>query len=120
MGWIHFLGLRCGRVGRSGSHQLVLQWTLSTLVDFDALVALEDEIIVAVRGVAQVDGHDFGSGEGNIFLYTDAPQATLDVIRAAGLLRDGWRAAYRAGSRPVGQNAYTVLRPPGLTAFSVK
>ena len=41
--------------------------------DFDQLVILEDKLIEELGSVATVDGHDFGSGEFNIFVLTDEP-----------------------------------------------
>ncbi len=60
-------------------YQLVLQFRAAT-VDFDDLVAIEDELLAAVEPSAEVDGHDFGSGEGNIFILTDDPAATLEIV----------------------------------------
>jgi len=76
--------------------QLVLQFTPST--DFDELVRLEDQVI-AILGAAAVDGHDMGSNEANIFVFTEDPAAALraciPAITEAGVL---WKlsAGYRA------------------------
>ena len=48
-------------------YQLVLQFEANTMDDFDQLVILEDKLIDELGSVATVDGHDFGSGEFNIF-----------------------------------------------------
>ena len=45
--------------------------------DFDRLVALEDRLIEELGEVATVDGHDFGSGEFNIFVLTDDPSTVF-------------------------------------------
>lgn len=60
-------------------YQLVLQFPAS-VVDFDELIAVEDELFATLESPAEVDGHDFGSGEGNIFIYTDNPTATLEAV----------------------------------------
>ena len=58
-------------------YQLVLQFTADSMEDFDRLVALEDKLIEEMDDVATVDGHDFGSGEFNIFILTDDPVTVL-------------------------------------------
>jgi hypothetical protein len=53
---------------------LVLQWPAASLDDYDALIAMEDTLEGALaQGNGVVDGHDFGSGEMNIAIHTDAP-----------------------------------------------
>ena len=49
-------------------HILVLQWPGSSEADFEELVKMEDELERSLSESAIVDGHDFGSGEMNIFI----------------------------------------------------
>ena len=58
--------------------QLVLQFAADGVADFDRLMVLEARL-VEVLGEEAVDGHDFGSGEMNIFILTDAPEASFNV-----------------------------------------
>jgi hypothetical protein len=58
---------------------LVLQWPGDSEPDFDALLSLEDRIGAALGRYASVDGHDFGSGEINIFIQTDRPVEALPM-----------------------------------------
>jgi hypothetical protein len=58
-----------------------------------------------------VDGHDFGSGEMNIFVHSDDPAASFAIVRkeiSTETLGLSLRAAYRdfAGDR------YTTIWPP--------
>jgi hypothetical protein len=57
-------------------YQLVLQFAADTLTDYDALVALENQLIGSL-GHDAVDGHDMGSGEANVFIHTTDPQDTF-------------------------------------------
>ena len=41
-------------------YQLVLQFQGDSLDDYDAMIALEDDLIAELQGVAEVDGHDMG------------------------------------------------------------
>lgn len=98
---------------------LVLQWPGSSEADFDALISMEQRLEVALDEYGSVDGHDFGSGEMNIFIETDMP--TEAFAAAAAALRDDPRwAEIRAAFREATGDSYEVLWPNGLTAFSVK
>lgn len=99
-------------------YQLVLQFP-TVAVDYDELIAIEDELLAVVSAPAVVDGHDFGSGEGNIFIPTDTPAATLEsvlsVLRSRSCDRDA-TAAYRA----LDSDVFTVIWPRGFKGeFSV-
>ena len=98
---------------------LVLQWPGSSEADFDALITMEDGLSEALGDRASVDGHDFGSGEMNIFIETDHPdEAFSDAMATLG---DGLRwAEVRAAFRDSTADEYTILWPQGLTAFAVK
>jgi len=67
-------------------YQLVLQFKGNTIPDFDSLVTLEDNLQRIVEPIAEVDGHDIGSGEINIFILTADPVATFE--RAKPFLSD--------------------------------
>jgi hypothetical protein len=62
-------------------YQLVLQFKGRDLPDFDALVNLEDALQRLVESTANVDGHDMGSGEMNIFVLTGDPAATFEQVK---------------------------------------
>ena len=99
--------------------QLVLQFAPWDDRAFDDLIRLED-LVASVLESGEVDGHDLGSGEANIFVITDKPdsalQASLPVISEAGLL-DQLSAAYRA----LHGDEYTRVWPAGDTSrFAVK
>ena len=98
---------------------LVLQLAGSTEDDFDSLVAVEGELGSSLGEYASVDGHDFGSGEMNIFIETDDPLRAFAAVQDVLIRNDRWSgliAAYREAS---GEN-YTVLWPFGLESFEIK
>lgn len=78
-------------------YQLVLQFPIDEHSDFDALIDLEDRLLRRIGEGHIVDGHDFGSGEMNIFVHTDNPeQAFRSVLSQVGAnLLPNLRAAYR-------------------------
>jgi hypothetical protein len=65
-----------------------------------------------------LDGHDFGSGEMNIFVYTLRPlEAFEDVVRSLG----SWArwADARAAYRPLDSDDFVILWPATLGQFAV-
>lgn len=98
---------------------VVLQWPAASEEDYDALIAMEDALEAGLgeaRGF--VDGHDFGSGEMNIFIETDEPRdAFADAADCLGA--DPRWANVRAACRPIDGDPYEVLWPQGLQEFSV-
>ena len=82
--------MRVGRtlVGSSSMRfQVVLQWPAHSLNDYDEMIAVEDYLIAKLSEQSEVDGHDFGKGETNIFCwivcYRSAPSidpAMLDAV----------------------------------------
>ncbi len=95
-------------------YQLVLQFETTSIQDFDRLVAFEDHLTEELDD--EVDGHDFGSGESDIFLFTDDVGATFKRVQAVAKskqLLDPMKAAYRDGE------GFVILWPPGLKEFKV-
>jgi hypothetical protein len=99
-------------------YQLVLQFGADSMEDFDRLVALEDRLIEELGDVATVDGHDFGSGEFNIFILTDDP--TTIFGKAHGIvINQGVPNVMRSAYREEDGEDYVILWPSSLTVFSV-
>ncbi|WP_040547303.1 hypothetical protein [Pedosphaera parvula] len=94
------------------SYQLVLQFRGDSLADYDTMIALEEKLIEDLGDSADVDGHDCGSSETNIFIFTSDPTATFGRVRQT-LLREGKLESVKAAYRLVDGNHYTVLWPEG-------
>jgi hypothetical protein len=93
-------------------YQLVFQFRGDSLADYDAMIALEDALIEQLRGTAKVDGHDMGSGERNIFIFTPYPTATFHRARPV-LERRHQLESVTAAYREVEGEQYTVIWPEG-------
>lgn len=74
------------------------------------MAALENRLIEGLGHTAKVDGHDCGSGETNIFIFTSDPSATFWRVRQV-LQREGQLQSVRAAYRPVDGEQFTVLWP---------
>lgn len=66
-------------------YQLVLQFRAGSAADFDKLAVLEDLLIENLPSTWEVDGHDSGRDEFNVFILTEQPeecfQAAEKIIR---------------------------------------
>ena len=93
-------------------YQLVLQFPGESLDDFDQLIKLEDNIAAILQQQADVDGHDFGSGEANIFILTNEPATVFE--RLVSLLETTSKPRLSAAAyRDFDGEDYTVLWPVG-------
>lgn len=98
---------------------LVLQWPAGSESDYDALLVMEDALEAGLEAAhGFVDGHEFGSGEMNIFVYTDLPFDAFEDARASLSFYPRW-AEVRAAFRPIDSDLFTVMWPETLKEFSV-
>ena len=93
-------------------YQLVLQFPQRWLWSFHSLIRLEDQLIQRLGASADVDGHDCGSGEMNIFIITNDPVRTFREIRPL-LSRKIWVRLSAAAYRELQGETYTVIWPEG-------
>jgi hypothetical protein len=94
-------------------YQLVLQFPANSIADYDEMIALEDQLTEVLGSSAEVDGHDCGLGEMNIFIHTNEPEKTFNRIRDVVAKREFFPnlvAAYRELSG----EEYTILWPIGF------
>ena len=99
-------------------YQLVLQWPASSIKDYDTLIEIEDVLTEKLNDGSDVDGHDAGSGEMNIFIHTNDPETTFKAIKATIGTRDFWVDA-RVAYRELVGSAYTVIWPKDLYEFKI-
>jgi hypothetical protein len=98
--------------------ELVLQLPASSIKDYDALIELEDSIIAGIGTLGEVDGHDMGVGEMNIFVHTDHPTLAFETIKSLLGTKD-FMPELRAAYREVGKDNFTILHPADLTHFTI-
>ena len=92
-------------------YQLVLQFPVSDSTDFDQLIDLEGQLMVALAGAHLVDGHDFGSGEMNIFIHTDDPKGALEL--ALPVVPPALERILTAAFREVSSDDFQIVFPEG-------
>jgi hypothetical protein len=95
-------------------YQLALQFPANSIADYDEMIALEDELIEKLGSSAEVDGHDCGSSEMNIFIHTDEPKKVFETIRPVVAKRKLLEVLVAAYPERTGED-YTVVWPIGFT-----
>ena len=100
------------------SFQLVLQWPVSSIEDYDALIELEEAFLEGASSDISVDGHDAGSGEFNIFVLTTDPNRTFADLKK---IVDNFKMTQglRAGYRSLKAELYTAIWPTHLASFKI-
>ena len=92
-------------------YQLVIQFPEELYSDLDWIADLEDQLDESFVD-AEVDGHDIGSGEVNIFIHATDPVNTFSNSKKYFKRRTEWilkniKVAYRE----IGRDAYIPLWP---------
>jgi len=99
-------------------YQLVLQFPYDgSAAAYDRLMALEDAAIEGIGDKGIIDGHDYGSGEMNLFVHTNDPSEAFSVLKR--LFGPNEEAQVRAGYRDFEEDTYTPIFPTSLKHFSV-
>jgi hypothetical protein len=100
-------------------YQLVLQFDGKTEDDFNKLIEVEEELENGLKKIAEIDGHDFGSEEMNIFILTNDPEKAL--ISARNIMKNNELfLSVRAAYREINGSKYKILWPESLKNFSIK
>jgi len=82
------------------------------------MVNVEDVLIERLSEQCEVDGHDFGVNEANIFVHTNDPHRAFEEVRTILLGHKLWPDT-RIAFRPIDGNEYTVIWPEGTATFNI-
>ncbi|HWD94739.1 MAG TPA: ABC transporter [Verrucomicrobiae bacterium] len=93
-------------------YQLVLQFSASSIADYDDLITIEDALIKELSRVADVDGHDCGSDEMNVFIFTNAPEEVFEKTKSV-LAKCNKLENLTVAFREAGGDKYRTLWPIG-------
>ena len=100
------------------NYQLILQWSIADMSDFDDLVRIEEDIAAGISEVSDVDGHDSGANEVNIFVHTNDPLRAFGEISEKLGHSPEW-ATVRIAYRDFDSDEFKTLWPVGLKKFDV-
>ena len=98
--------------------QVVFQFAAETLADFDLLIALGKQVEQVLTPPAYLDGHDFGQKEFNLFIHSDDPVGTFNLV-AGAIQSTNRQMPFSAGYRSFVEDGYKPLWPENLKAFAV-
>jgi len=99
-------------------YQLVIQFPENAHYDLDWLIETEDKLIEILRD-SEVDGHDIGSGEMNIFIFTDTPIKTFETVKNILKNCDSALEDTKIAYRDINDEQFYCLWPTGVTEFQV-
>lgn len=100
-------------------YQLTIQFEASSIEDYDQLIEIEEEIENLLGNSHEVDGHDIGSGEMNIFIYTNNPNEAFALIK--NNLTEKYNNTMQVAYRELESEKYNVIWPIGFRGeFEVK
>jgi hypothetical protein len=99
-------------------YQLILQWPAASIKDYDSMIEIEEAIIKGLGSLGKADGHDAGSGETNIFIFTNHPQIAFERIKSV-LGTEDFMPDLKAAYRQIGSDHFVIICPHGLNHFSI-
>ena len=97
---------------------LVIQWTSLLLKDYDDMVEVEGLLIDGLSELHEVDGHDVGANEVNIFIHTDSPVNAFEEVKHI-LSSTAYWAGARLAYRNISESEYVILWPKDLRTFKI-
>ena len=99
-------------------YQLVIQFPEEQFEDIYDIADMEDRLSSFLVD-AEVDGHDIGSGEINIFIHTNNPVNNFEIVKNI-LDEEGVNLEYvKIAYREIGVEQYIAIWPENLEGFSV-
>ena len=95
----------------------MLQFDLTAPDDFDAVLAVEEQLTDALDGMADVEGHNVGTRMMHVFIWCDDADETFVSVR--DIVDTELLDHARAGWRHADEHVFTPLWPLGLERFDV-
>lgn len=105
-------------LGEKMNYQLVIQFPETLPGGLDELIKIEDELVMEVTN-ADVDGHDIGSGEMNIFILTENPLDTFEQTKNVLMKKNQLMSHASIAYRRLDEEDYICLWPEGIINFQV-
>lgn len=100
------------------NYQLVVQMIPDSSLGLEEMIGMEDRLIDLLGDMAEVDGHDIGAEEMNIFIVCNNPENVFNLVRV-NLDTIGLPANVRIGFRALDEETFKVLHPIGLQSLVV-
>lgn len=98
-------------------YQLVIQFDES--LGLDKLIEIEDVLMDFLQTESHLDGHDIGSDQMNIFIYTDTPSILQEEVVSLLKVDSTIMSSMKIAFRDVEGGNFTCLWPKDLKKFIV-
>lgn len=99
-------------------YQLAIQLSEKEYSDLDLIIDLEDELEDSLPE-DDIDGHDIGTGEINIYIHTNSPTKTLQTALTLLEQKRFDLKKIKVGYRDFNDEYYTPMWPDNLEKFNV-
>ncbi len=99
-------------------YQLVIQFPELFFDDLDEIAELEDRLDASLLD-AECDGHDIGSGEVNIFIHTNKPMETYEILKHILEKEHIDRKIIKIAYREIEKDHFICLFPEDLKDFKL-
>ena len=89
--------------------QLIIQFSLNSDSNINNLITIEDRLELSLSETHEVDGHDLGSGQMNIFIHTNNPNGAFEEV--SGVLTKKEIENSKIAFRETLTDQFTILWP---------
>ena len=91
---------------------------MKTEIDYDILCDIENNLMERLGNIADVDGHDYGAGEMNIFIITSDPVEAFEQVKPV-IISNNLFPVLKAAYRKNEEDEFQILWPATLKEFRV-
>lgn len=99
-------------------YQIVVQLPEEIFGDLDWIIEMEDKLEANLLN-SELDGHDSGNGEVNIFIHTNSPVETFELVKNIFQNDAQVLANAKVAYRELSDEEYTCLWPADLKEFEI-
>ena len=95
---------------------MVIQWREEDIT-YDQLIEMENILDYDLGIGHEIDGHDMGSGQANIFMITNNPEDLLQQIKE--ILNESELSIVKIAYREESKDEFTIVWPVGEKIFEI-
>jgi hypothetical protein len=88
------------------------------ITTYDTMIEIENVLIETLSSENEIEGHDNGAEEVNIFIHTNNALKTFDEVKAI-LGKSAYWEGVKVAYREIVKSQYIVLWPVGFEGFNV-
>lgn len=100
-------------------YQFVIQFSQNSQNKFDHLIGLEDQLEQLLNSDSEIDGHDIGNDQMNIFIMTNKPIDLFNQIKHLLINNKFSLGKAKVAYREINNNNFIILFPRDLKTFEL-